>query len=392
MSDKRSYPLTEALSRLIMQQPFFAVLLLDLLTIKEVSGEGAWLPTAGTDGKFLYINADWFGPLSIEERVFVLCHEVMHVILEHPARTKLYQDRGIGPDLKKFEPQKMNVAEDYIINDWIIKSGQNSMPQGGMIDPNYGMNDMADDVYCKLPSPPQNKGGTDGTGNWDQHMGQNNAANAPSKADIQRAMKSATAAAKAQGKMPGNMERLVNEICEPQVDWTEQLRLNIVTAAGRDDSTWARPNRKRLAISPHIYLPGTCAHKAGTIVIYGDTSGSVSDGEWSHYFGEMAAIVDELNPEACYLGSCDWEATDPELIESGEDVLTYKPVGGGGTRMPAIFEKLAEHDLVPDVLVILTDGYTDYGDPPPYEVIWVMTTDQKASHGKSLRIKVAGVN
>ena len=59
--------------------------------------------------------------------------------------------------------------------------------------------------------------------------------------------------------------------------------------------------------------------------------------------------------------------------------------------MPAIFEKLKEHyEISPDVLVILTDGYTDFGDQPPYDVIWVMTTDVVAPFGVSLHIKIGG--
>ena len=391
MSQKRSYELTEAISRLIMQQPFFAVLLLDLLSLSETDA----IPTAGTNGKQLLVNPEWFGKLTLNERVFVICHEVMHVILEHPRRTKLYMDRGIGPDMKAFNPEKMNVAEDYIINDWVIHSGQNDMPKGGCLDPKFGYNDLADDVYCQITDPPPKDGqggNTDGDGNWDTHLPESKDGSAShSKADLQRALKSAEASAKSQGKMPGSMQRLVDEMCESQVDWTEQLQLSVTTSAGRDDVTWARPNRKRLAMMPHIYLPGTCSHRAGTIVMYVDTSGSIGANELKHFFGEMGAIIDGMNPEHSWVGSCDSVAYSPHEMESGEELMSYIPEGGGGTHMPAIFEKLKEHyEISPDVLVILTDGYTDFGDQPPYDVIWVMTTDVVAPFGVSLHIKIGG--
>lgn len=387
MAQQKSYELSEAMSRLIYHQPFFAVMLLDLLVVVEgETGDNFPIPTAGTDGKRLYINKTWFGGLALDERVFVLCHEVMHVMLGHMQRGQMYTERGLGPDLKKYNPRKMNVAMDYIINDWIIKSGNKHMPQGGMLNPQFTVADIADEVYLKIQDPPEENGGSDGTGNWDEHMAP--AGNAASKTDIQRAAKSAMVSAKAAGKVPGGMERLVNELCEPQVNWAEQLRLSITASAGRDDATWARPNRKRLAVPPNVYFPGTCAHKAGRIAIYGDTSGSVTDQEWGNYFGEAAAIVDELSPEETWLGSCDYVAYDPVLVESGDDVREYKPQGGGGTRMPAIFDKLAELQLVPDVLVILTDGYTDFGTAPPYDVIWVMTTNVEAPYGRNLRIRV----
>lgn len=390
----KSQALTEALSKCIYQQPFFAVLLMDLMKIHETETEieGMAIPTAGTDGRQLFVNRDWFASLSVDERVFVLCHEVLHVVLEHPARTKLWLDRGIGPDMKKFSPEKMNVAEDYIINDWIIQSGQSAMPQGGLHNPQYGMDWIADELYCELEDPPDNQGGSDGTGNWDNHMepGQDGSAEAPSKADIQRAVKSATVTAKSQGKMPGNLERLVNGICEPQIDWAEQLKLAVTVSAGKDDNTWARPNRKRLAISPQVYMPGTCSHRAGRIVMVEDSSGSVSDQELKHFRGELASIVDELNPEEAWISDCDTQCYSMIEVETSEDIVDYNPRGGGGTDMTAIFRQLEEENIVPDCLVICTDGYTPFGEDPGYDVIWVMTTDQTAPFGKNLRIKITG--
>lgn len=390
----RSQKLTEALSRCVINYPFYAVLLFDLLTIKEGTAEElGGVPTAATDGKYLYVNTEWFGNLDIEERCFVLCHEIMHVVLDHCGRNKAYIERGIGPDFKPWNPRKWNHATDYIINDWITKSGLNAMPQGGLHNPRWGMNEIADEVYEKLKDedmPPPNGGdGSDGDG-WDTHM-PGNAGGTPTKADVQRAMAQAAATAKAQGKMPGNLKRLVDEICDPQVDWTEQLRLAVTTSAGKDEATWARPNRRRLAVTPQVIMPGTTGVQAGKVVVYGDTSGSISDKEWSHFFGEVGSISAELNPEELWLGSCDMVAYDPHLIEDMSDVESYVPEGGGGTHMPAIFEKLEELDIVPDCLIILTDGYTDYGEHPGYDVVWAMTTDQLAPFGVNVRIHVTGV-
>jgi predicted metal-dependent peptidase len=394
----RSEATVEAISRLIYKHPFYAVFMIDVLTLVE----GDEVPRAGTDGRRLYINPKWFATLSLEERVFVLIHEVKHVILGHIERNSLYMDRGIGPDLRAYSPDKMNQAMDYIINDWIVRSGNTHMPQGGLLNPQFGMNDVADEVYCKLndpdnpPPPPkgnprqgQGQGQAQGDGdpddgNWDTHM--RRAEDAPSKAEVQRAAKGAQAAARAQGKMPAGMDRLIDELCEPQVPWAEQIRTAITTTAGRDESTYARPNRRRLAVPPHIYMPGMSGHKAGCIVVYDDSSGSISTKETTMYRSELAGIYDELNPEELWIGSCDSKATDPVLVESSQDIIDYKSVGGGGTDMPAIFRKLAEHRIHPDCLVILTDGYTNFDEPPGYEVIWVMTTDVVAPYGRTLRI------
>ena len=379
MGKRKSYELSEALSRLIHAHPFFAVILMDLLEIKETTS----VPTAATDGRHLFVNPEWFNPLDIEERVFVLAHEVAHVILEHCPRMKMYQDRGVGPDLKEWSNNRWNQATDYNINDWLAKSSVGRMPMGGLHHPNYGMDDLADDIYTKVPDDPK------ADNNWDTHLPPDPNAPPPAKSQVQRAVKSAANVAKQQGNTPAGMERLVDDICEPQVDWKERVKLALHRVAGKDASTWARPNRRRLAVPPHIYWPGTESYQVGTIAMFVDTSGSVSDKEMSHFFGEMNAILTELIPQRALIGSCDTVAHGPEELQDINDLLDYKPQGGGGTHMPAIFDKLEEESITPDALIILTDGYTDYGDPPGYPVIWVCTSEMVASHGETIPIKVA---
>ncbi len=379
---KRSYALSEALSRLIHAHPFFAVILMDLLEIKETDTR---VERAGTDGRNLFINPDWFNPLDLDERVFVLAHEVAHVIFEHCSRNKLYMDRGVGPDLKEWSPNRWNQATDYIINDWLSKSKVGRMPMGGLHHPDYGQDDLADDVYLKVPDDPD---GNDG--NWDEHLPPDPNQPPPAKSQVQRAVKSAASVAKQQGNMPSNMSRLVDDICEPQVDWKERVKLAMHRVAGKDASTWARPNRRRLAVYPHVYWPGTESYQVGEIVMFVDTSGSVSDQEMSHFFGEMAAILTELKPQRAMVGSCDTEAHGPDEIVDVQELVDYEPQGGGGTHMPAIFDKLEEEHIRPDMLIILTDGYTDFGDPPGYPVVWVCTSDIVATHGETIPIKITG--
>ena len=373
---KRSPELSAAISRLIYAHPFFAVLLLDLLQILETPA----VPTAATDGKTIFVNPKWFNPMTLDERVFVLAHEVSHVILQHTRRLRLYMDRGVGPDLKKFSPNRWNQAADYNINDWLAKSNVGRMPMGGLYHPNYGMNDLVDDIYKKVPEDPNQN-------NWDVHMPSD--PNAAQTSQVQRAVKSAAQAAKSQGKAPANMQRLIDEICEPQIVWTDRVKMALHRVAGKDAATWARPHRRRLAIPPHIYWPGTESHRVGTIVMIGDSSGSVSVKEWSHFLGEMTNILTELNPTEAWVGDCDTKCHGPIEVQDMEDVRRYKPKGGGGTHMPAIFKKLNKVNIRPDALIILTDMYTDFGKPPGYPVIWVSTSkDIVAPFGDTIPIQV----
>lgn len=266
----RSYELTEAIATLIHKQPFFAVLLLDLLELEETST----VKTAATDSKKLYVNPEWFKKhcRTVDERVFVLAHEVLHVIMHHPTRLKYYSDLGMGPDLKTFKKGKANHAMDYVINDSLIHDKVGKPPIGALINPQFDRTMIWDEVYEQLPDEDDNDD------EMDEHM-QGDPNNAPSKAQVQRAVQSAASAAKAQGKMPAGMQRIVDEICEPQVPWQDHLRKAVSTLMGKDTQTWARPNRRRLAAPPHVYWPGRMGMHADAILSINDTSGSVSDKE-----------------------------------------------------------------------------------------------------------------
>lgn len=62
------------------------------------------VPTAAVDGTNMFINPDFFAPLTEPQIMFIVCHEVMHCALLHFARIK-------GRD-----PFRWNIAGDYEIN------------------------------------------------------------------------------------------------------------------------------------------------------------------------------------------------------------------------------------------------------------------------------------
>ncbi len=65
---KRTAALTEAISALLVQQPFFASLLLDLLEIEEspqIPGGSMGAKTSATDGRTLWVNPVEFAKLTI---------------------------------------------------------------------------------------------------------------------------------------------------------------------------------------------------------------------------------------------------------------------------------------------------------------------------------------
>jgi len=111
------------------------------------------IQTAAVDGVHLFINPDFFAPLTEKQIVFILCHEVLHCALLHFARME-------GRD-----PKKWNYATDYEINlmladDGIISVQEIQSELKGLINTAYkGKNaeQIYDDPELMPPAPKQPK-------------------------------------------------------------------------------------------------------------------------------------------------------------------------------------------------------------------------------------------
>lgn len=396
----------QAMSKLIMQHPFYAVILMDAM--KVVFTEDVEI--MATDGVGIYVNPTYIESLTVDEIMFILCHEVLHYILQHMGRGKIYKDRGFGPDLKPYNHGRMNKAADYIINDMLVRGKVGTLPKDKKTGKQIGLHDVkianfddiADEVYTKLPDDPDGDDGDgggsggdgdgngDGHGNFDEHLDPSANQPAPSEADVKRTVAQARNAAKAQGKMPAELERLVDDIIEPQKDWKEQLRDEMTSAIGNDESTWARPNRRRLCMNPSIYMPGTTGHAAGTVVVQVDTSGSISQAELTAFLSEVSGIVSDARPERCLVLWVDAAVAGVEDIDYPEQLLELTPKGGGGSDMRVAFDWVKEQGFAPSCLVTLTDGWVEFPDEEPgFKNVWCITDEDKTSPvGTSLHLKV----
>ena len=122
-----------------------------------VMSEVIWtrgVPTAGTDGIYLYINPDFFNDLASDsQRAFLLGHEVGHMILKHPQRGKAFRRRGyfrVVEGVKiPFSHRLYNCAGDYVINADLIAHGLEPI-ESGLFDDRFGRNHLVDEVYVEL--------------------------------------------------------------------------------------------------------------------------------------------------------------------------------------------------------------------------------------------------
>lgn len=379
MTYSRSPAVIETISNLLMQQPFFAVILMDLCQIQETT----MFPVAATNGRTIFINPENFKERNVKERVFILAHEIFHIILKHIPRSKVYADRGFGPDNKKFIPKKANVSQDYIINQLLIESSVGTTPPDALTNNTVKTTQTWDDIYCLLTGQVDNASG------FDIHLPPDPNVPELTDAEVQQSLVSAASAAKAQGKMPTALEKIVSDILEPQQDWKEVLKAFVRNTSGRDEASWRRINRRRLALKPHAAFPGYTGTRVGNVAVIIDTSGSISDKELQIFFSEVQAIISETKPERCAIFWTDSKVAGIDELDEDTDITSLKAKGGGGTDMPAAFPVIDEEfPEGVECIICLTDGYTGFNPEPGVPILWAITTDVIAPYGTTLKLTI----
>jgi predicted metal-dependent peptidase len=359
--------ITETLKRvqrarttLLLDQPFFGVLALQLRIIEDPT-----CPTAWTNGQSMGFSPTFVATLNNDQLTALIAHEVMHCACGHPWRESGRQHK------------RWNAAADYAINPILVDAGM-ILPNGALNNPQFA-GKSAEYIYDRLP-----EGSDDGSGDTsDNPQGEvrnapsgdqsgNGRNDAPTESDWQQLTKQALQAAKMQGKLPAGMARDLEAATKPIVDWRSLLRryMQDITTA---DYSWSQPNRRYLTSG--LYLPSLRSHACGKIAIAVDTSGSIDAITLSQFAGEMQAIIDDMQPSSVDVLYCDAKVHKVDTFYRG-DSLDMKPVGGGGTSFAPVFDHYADESIdPPKVLVYFTDMYGSFPEASDFPVIWASTSN-----------------
>ena len=365
--------LDRAKAALVLDHPFFASILM-----KRKLTPRNDIPTAGVDARGnIYYNPAFVEKLSVPELVFLLAHEVGHVIGQHAGR------RG-SRDAKKW-----NIAGDAWINDMLKAAGVGQFITGG-VDMPGSKDKTTDQIYNELPDPIDGSGRapSDGPGGIGDDLLDEGAPITQDEADridatIRVEVAQAAQAAKMQGKMPAALQKIVADLIDPGTPWYDILE-RYMTSFTKGDYSWSRPNR-RFASAGH-YLPsiGNVA-QMGEVVIQVDVSGSISQKELAHYNGHLKRIIEQCNPERVHVLYTDTAVSRHDVFENGDE-FGLEFYSGGGTDMEAGFDYLAQEGIDPEVFVCLTDGYTSFNPnaAPNYPVVWCISSDVEAPYGDNI--------
>lgn len=352
------------------------------------------VPTAYTNGKDEVYGRDMLKWMNEKEVAFVVLHENMH---------KAYRHLTVWNKLWEEDAQLTNMACDYVINAQLVKSDPSeqhiAMPQKdgkavGLLDMRFlGMN--AKQVFDILKKEREENGGGGGGGfdehGWEDAKDMTEQQQQELAKEIDRALRQGQIAAnKMAGKGSGGLDREMGELLKPEVDWKEVLREFVSsTCANKDTSSWRKVNRR--FIGHDIYMPSLIGESVGRIVVGIDTSGSIGGTILTQFLSEVKAIVDDVHPEAIDLLYWDSEVAGHEEYDAGSMdglVQSTKPKGGGGTDPACVPKYIADKNLKPECVVMLTDGYVGSWGEWNVPVLWVVVgNDTTAPVGKTLNVR-----
>jgi predicted metal-dependent peptidase len=399
--DKAHTTLVKARMSLLFKHPFFGQLALRLTLVPS---DRSWCATAATDGRKFYFNPAFIAQLDAKENVFLVAHELGHCIYEH------FMRRG-GRD-----PALWNIAADYIINNTletdVVKNGDyarvityvkpylnhkydgwtteevyddllEQQQNGGKPEEDGDLIDVHIDMDKSGGGDGDEDGEGDGTGGSNGEGGDGLAGKpSPLTDDEQKQLKNEMTDAFIQaatsvgaGKVPGDMQRMITSLLEPQMDWREIIRAQVESSL-RSNYTFLRPNRKGWHLA--AILPGMDRDVQIDVAIAIDTSGSISQTMLTEFVSEIAGIMDQYDQYSLKIWQFDTGVYgyDEFTSDDGRDIREYAIKGGGGTDFMANWTYMEKNEIEPDQFIVFTDGMPcgSWGNPDYTDTVFLIHT------------------
>ena len=161
------------------------------------------------------------------------------------------------------------------------------------------------------------------------------------------------------------------------------------TCAGKDFSTWSRPNRR--FVSAGVYMPSGISQQVKELVIALDTSGSIGQRELTAFLSEVKAVCDMVHPERIRLLYWDTEICGDESYRYYRIVYPsakHQASRWWWYRRAVCAHYMTEHKIDPQAVIVFTDGYVYDWGTWSCPVLWAVYDNKQAKPdcGKVLHI------
>ena len=347
----------------------------------------AWCGTLATDGKNFYYNSEFVLSLgSIDKVIFGFAHEVLHCIYDHIPRTG-DRDRKLS-----------NIAQDYVINADLVHYGV-----GKAIDEvdiiydkkyfNWSFEAVYDELYEKadkididelfeqllddhLEAGPDGENDGDG-GDEDGDVSQRRPRltreqKEAIKDEIREAVLQAAQSSGA-GNLPGGIQRIVNNLTNPKMDWRSLINMKIPSLS-KNDYSYQRFNKKYMQSG--IIVPGLNREEAIDVCIAVDTSGSISQKILEEQLSEVVGLMDMYEEFTIRIWQFDTGIYGYAEFtkDTAGDILNYEVKGGGGTDFDANWKFMKQEGIEPQMFIMFTDGepWDSWGDEHYCDTLFII--------------------
>jgi predicted metal-dependent peptidase len=375
--------------------PFFGVLFMGTPFKRDNT-----IPTACTTGESIYINEEFamrvYNRKGIDGLIFVVAHEIMHIALGHIWRI---DNRNM---------KLWNIATDAEINQLLHDMGVEPIEGSIMLDIAKGK--TAEEIY-KLLMEELDKQQQDEMNdkNWDSHetwgmtesktdgddSGEDKKFRKLSEVEkqvlqkeIKRKLVNAYNSAKGKGDIPEGIQRMIEEITNPQLDWKSILAQFIQPS--HNDYSFCPPDRR--FSTADFSLPSLSDESSlENIVISIDTSGSVDEKMLEKFVAEALGILQCYPTVHAYFCSCDAELHSWIEVDNNSTVksILQNIKGGGGTDFRPVFKRAEKAFIKPSALIFCTDTCGDFPKKAPdYPVLWVVPESCKNYSNVPFGVKV----
>lgn len=371
--------------------------LITRMPIRELS-ESDSCHTAATDGRNIFYYPDFFEPLTDGQIVFVMMHEVLHVVLNHLGRARFssHKHHQIGNLAADFAANQILVSENigkHIGSGYITKADlvaatkkeKDIKEMGTLYDPIYA-NMSYEEIYEDLLETaeelekegyikPMAGSGFDSHEDWDSLSEEE-------KQKIKDAIRDSVVSAAngvGAGNVPGSMRRFLGDLLTPKLNW-KQLLTKKIESQVRSVRTYARLNRR--ASTSNFIFPSKAPEQGVTAVLAVDVSGSIGNQEIREFFTECVHLFETYANFKIGVLCFDTRGYNYQEYDqyNSDEILSYDLTGGGGTDFSGIFKYLKELEIVPEQLVIFTDGEThDFGDPDYCDTVFVIKNTREVT-------------
>jgi predicted metal-dependent peptidase len=184
---------------------------------------------------------------------------------------------------------------------------------------------------------------------------------------------------KARGNLPSHIQELIKKLNEPpKIRWEDEFRRMVGRVKKPYKKTPLRRDRRQQS---RYDLRGRISDRVVNLAIAFDTSGSMTEKEFSYIFTEVFEILKTTKYTLTVI-ECDAKIQRVYEVNKKDDV-EFNVQGRGGTAFQPIFEyvneNLKNNNL--NMLCIFTDGYGERSiseefKPKGYELMWVITGDE----------------